>query len=122
VDKIAKNTVAIAKTPGLEILPTVAFSGDHGLTLHERAPFGVLLSVTPSTNPTETIINNAISMIAAGNAVVFNVHPGAKSISCKVIGWINDALTSNGGPADLVVGIGEPTIESAQALMKHPGI
>ena len=122
VDKIAKNTVAIQKTPGLEILRTIAFSGDDGLTLHERAPFGVLLSVTPSTNPTETVINNTICMIAGGNAVVFNVHPGAKGISCKVIGWINDAITANGGPVDLVVGIGEPTIESAQALMKHPGI
>jgi acyl-CoA reductase-like NAD-dependent aldehyde dehydrogenase len=121
-DKIAKNTVAISKTPGLEILTTRAFTGDDGLTLHERAPFGVLLSVTPSTNPTETIINNTISMIAGGNAVVFNVHPGAKNISCKVIGWINDAITANGGPVDLVVGIAEPTIESAQALMKHPGI
>ncbi len=121
-DKILKNTVAIQKTPGLEILRTVAFTGDDGLTLHERAPFGVLLSVTPSTNPTETIINNTISMIAGGNAVVFNVHPGAKGISCKVIGWINEAIIANGGPVDLVVGIAEPTIESAQALMKHAGI
>jgi acyl-CoA reductase-like NAD-dependent aldehyde dehydrogenase len=121
-DKVAKNTVAIQKTPGMEILRTIAFSGDDGLTLHERAPFGVLLSVTPSTNPTETIINNAISMIAGGNAVVFNVHPGAKGISCKVIGWINEAIIANGGPADLVAGIAEPTIQSAQALMKHPGI
>jgi acyl-CoA reductase-like NAD-dependent aldehyde dehydrogenase len=121
-DKIVKNRVATEKTPGLEILPTVAFTGDHGLTLHERAPFGVLLSVTPSTNPTETIINNAISMVAAGNSVVFNVHPGAKNISCKVIGWMNEAVTANGGPPDLIVAIAEPTIESAQALMKHPGI
>jgi len=121
-DKILKNTTAINKTPGLEILRTVAFTGDDGLTLHERAPFGVLLSVTPSTNPTETIINNTISMIAGGNAVVFNVHPGAKGISCKVIGWMNDAVTANGGPANLMVALAEPTIESAQALMKHAGI
>src|SRR5207302_3177980 len=99
VDKIAKNTVAIQKTPGLEILPTVAFSGDDGLTLHERAPFGVLLSVTPSTNPTVTIINNAISMIAGGHSVIFNVHPGAKSISRLVVGWLNEAVIANGGPA-----------------------
>src|SRR5207244_5547935 len=38
--KIIKNRVAIEKTPGLEILDTVAFTGDDGLTLHERAPFG----------------------------------------------------------------------------------
>ena len=121
-DKLLKNRAAIEKTPGLEILRTIAFTGDDGLTLHERAPFGVLLSITPSTNPTETVINNAISMIAAGNAVVFNVHPGAKGVCRMVIEWINDAIVGSGGPVDLVVGIREPTIESAQALMKHPGI
>ncbi|HEX4383963.1 MAG TPA: aldehyde dehydrogenase family protein [Myxococcales bacterium] len=120
--KTLKNRVAIVKTPGLEILETKAFTGDDGLTLHERAPFGTLLSITPSTNPTETIINNAISMIAGGNSVVFNVHPGAKSISRTVIGWINEAIVANGGPQDLVACIAEPTIESAQALMKHAGI
>jgi acyl-CoA reductase-like NAD-dependent aldehyde dehydrogenase len=120
--KIMKNSVAIMKTPGLEILDTKAFTGDDGLTLHERAPFGTLLSITPSTNPTETIINNAISMIAGGNSVVFNTHPGAKMISREVIGWINQAIMANGGPADLVACIAEPTIESAQALMKHKGI
>ena len=121
-DKLIKNRVAIEKTPGLEILTTVAFSGDDGLTLQERAPFGTLLSITPSTNPTETVINNAISMIAGGNSVVFNVHPGAKQISRTVITWMNEAIVANGGPPDLVACIAEPTIESAQALMKHPGI
>lgn len=120
--KVIKNRVAIEKTPGLEILDTQAFTGDDGLTLHERAPFGTLLSITPSTNPTETIINNAISMIAGGNSVVFNVHPGAKAVSRAVIGWINEAIVANGGPEALVACIAEPTIESAQALMRHPGI
>jgi aldehyde dehydrogenase len=121
-DKVVKNRVAIEKTPGMEILDTQAFTGDHGLTLHERAPFGVLLSITPSTNPTETVINNAISMIAAGNAVVFNVHPAAKGCCRMVIEQMDEAICSNGGPEGLVLGIAEPTIESAQALMKHPGI
>ncbi len=120
--KVIKNRVAIEKTPGLEILETQAFSGDDGLTLHERAPFGTLLSITPSTNPTETIINNAIGMIAAGNSVVFNVHPNAKAISRKVIGWMNEAIVANGGPPGLVACVADPTIESAQALMRHPGI
>src|SRR5689334_9180013 len=121
-DKVVKNRVAIEKTPGMEILEPIVFTGDHGLTLHERAPFGVLLSITPSTNPTETVINNAISLIAAGNAVVFNVHPAAKGACAMVIGLIAEALRANGGPEDLVSGTAEPTIESAQALMRHRGI
>ncbi len=42
----------------MEILKPIAVSGDHGLMLLERAPFGVIGAITPSTNATETIINN----------------------------------------------------------------
>ena len=41
--------------------------GDHGLSLIEPAPFGVIGAITPCTNPTSTIICNAIGMVAAGN-------------------------------------------------------
>lgn len=121
-DKVQKNILAAAKTPGLEILRPVAFTGDDGLTLHERAPFGVIGSITPSTNPTETVTNNAISMLAGGNTVVFNVHPGAKRICRELIERFNDAIVEAGGPENCITCIAEPTIESAQGLMKHPGI
>src|SRR5512136_384687 len=77
-DKIEKNLLVINKTPGIEDLEPIAWSGDRGLTLLERAPFGVIGSITPVTNPVATVINNSIAMIAAGNAVVFNGHPSAK--------------------------------------------
>ncbi|BDZ05015.1 hypothetical protein MUTS16_60880 [Escherichia coli] len=53
-------------------------TGDNGPTLIENAPWGVVASVTPSTNPAATVINNAISLIAAGNSVIFAPHPAAK--------------------------------------------
>lgn len=121
-DKVVKNMLCANKTPGTEILRPISFSGDHGLTLVERAPYGVIGAITPSTNPTETVINNAIGMVAAGNAVVFNVHPNAKRVSARHIELLNEAITSAGGPADLICGIADPTIESAQALMKHKNV
>ena len=121
-DKIVKNLLCANKTPGLEILEPIAVSGDDGLTLTERAPFGVIGAITPSTNPTETIINNAIGMVAGGNAVVFNVHPSAKEVSRGFVETLNHAIVAAGGPENLVSCLAEPTIESAQALMKHPGI
>jgi acyl-CoA reductase-like NAD-dependent aldehyde dehydrogenase len=121
-DKIIKNRLVASKTPGTEVLQAEAQTGDRGLSLFERAPFGVIGSITPSTNPTSTIINNTISMVAAGNAVVFNVHPSAKECSIRCVDVINRAVIEVGGPANLVVTIAEPTIESAQALMVHPGI
>lgn len=73
--KLIKNRLAAVKTPGIEDLTTDAMSGDDGLTLVEYSPFGVIGSITPTTNPTETIICNSIGMLAAGNAVVFSPHP-----------------------------------------------
>jgi acyl-CoA reductase-like NAD-dependent aldehyde dehydrogenase len=121
-DKIRKNILVATKTPGLEDLAPVAFSGDHGLTLVERAPYGVIGSVTPSTNPSETIICNAMSMVAGGNAVVFNPHPSARAVSLTTIDLLNRAISEAGGPRALLYSPERPSIETAQAVMAHPGI
>jgi acyl-CoA reductase-like NAD-dependent aldehyde dehydrogenase len=121
-DKLVKNRLVSRKTPGTEDLVPRAVSGDHGLMLMERAPFGVVGSITPVTNATSTIICNTIGMVAAGNAVVFNVHPSAKRVSIHNVALLNEAIMRAGGPPNLVTTLSEPTIETAQALMKHPGI
>ncbi len=118
-DKVIKNQLVTKKTPGTEDLRTAAKSGDRGLTVYERAPYGVVGAITPSTNPTSTIICNTIGMVAAGNGVVFNVHPSAKNVSVKNIYLINQAIIEAGGPANLVSTVANPTIESAQELMQH---
>lgn len=118
-DKIRKNVLVATKTPGPEDLRPEAMTGDRGMTLVEWAPWGVLLSVTPSTNPTETVINNGISMVSAGNSVVFNPHPGAKRVTLAAISLLNDAIRAAGGPTALLTTVAEPTIETAQALMRH---
>jgi acyl-CoA reductase-like NAD-dependent aldehyde dehydrogenase len=119
-DKIKKNTLCATKTPGTEILKPIAFSGDYGLTVIERAPYGVFGAITPTTNPTETIINNGIGMLAGGNAVVFNTHPSAWRVCAWHVHLLNEAIREAGGPENLICSVAEPTIESAQALMKHP--
>ena len=50
-DKIAKILLVANKTPGTEDIVPRVFTGDHGMTLVEQAPFGVIGSITPSTNP-----------------------------------------------------------------------
>ncbi|MCX6579412.1 MAG: aldehyde dehydrogenase EutE [Candidatus Aminicenantes bacterium] len=121
-DKLGKNRLVILKTPGVEDLEPEAFSGDDGLTIQEHAPYGVIGSITPCTNPSETIICNGIGMIAGGNAVVFNPHPSAKKISAFTIDLMNRAVISEGGPPNLFTTVFNPTIESAGELMKHPKI
>jgi propionaldehyde dehydrogenase len=121
-DKLKKNTLCIEKTPGTEALQPIAWSGDDGLTLTERASYGVIGSITPTTNPTETIINNGIGMVAGGNAVVFNAHPYAARTSAFLIHSFNDAIVAAGGPENLLSCVERPTIESAEALMRFPGV
>jgi len=121
-DKVAKNILAAEKTPGIEDLHTQAFSGDYGLTIVEGAPFGVIGSITPSTNPPSSVINNSISMIAAGNAVVFNPHPAAKKTSQEAMRIMNEAIVAAGGPGTLITTVKEPTLESGKTIMEHPDI
>jgi acyl-CoA reductase-like NAD-dependent aldehyde dehydrogenase len=118
-DKIEKNLLNANKTPGTEFLDPTAWTGDGGMTLVEFAPYGVIGSMIPSTNPTSTVICNAINMIAVGNAVVFNAHPSAKSCSNRTIKLIDQAVREAGGPANLVTGLAQPTIETAQEIMHH---
>lgn len=120
--KIAKNLLAANKTPGIEDLHPTAFSGDEGLTLVETAPYGVIGAITPSTNPTATIINNSISMIAAGNAVVFNPHPAAKRASQRAMVILNDAIVAAGGPNGLISAPKEPTLDTSKVIMTHKAI
>lgn len=121
-DKVVKQLLAAEKTPGTEDLPTGAFSGDHGLTIVEHAPFGVIGSITPVTNPTATVINNAIGMVAAGNAVVFNCHPSAASCTLRVIELLNEGIIAQGGPPNLLTAVEKPTIDTAKEIMNHPCI
>ncbi|MFV2071816.1 MAG: aldehyde dehydrogenase family protein [Thermoanaerobaculales bacterium] len=121
-DKVEKVLLNANKAPGTEFLDTGAWSGDGGLTVVEFAPYGVIGSIIPSTNPISTVVCNAISMVAAGNAVVFNAHPGAKASSNRTVGLVNDAIVEAGGPADLVCAVSQPTIDTAQQLMGHSDV
>ncbi len=121
-DKVIKNQLAIDKTPGTENLTTEAYSGKMGLSIVEQAPFGVICAITPSTNPSETVINNSISMIAACNSVVFNPHPNAKKVSLYALKAINKAIIDAGGPANLLTAVEEPTLQTVETCMKDDRI
>jgi propionaldehyde dehydrogenase len=118
-DKINKNLVAVNNTPGIEDLTTAACSGDNGLTVEELSPYGVIGSITPTTNPSETIICNTIGMLAAGNAIVFSPHPTAKRTSIETIKIISKAISKADGPKNLVVSTLQPSIEQANIMMNH---
>lgn len=121
-DKVVKNRLVTTKAVGPEDLEVEAVTGSLGMMVTEFAPFGVVAAITPVTNPTSTVINNSISILSAGNAVVFNAHPNARRCSAETIRLINRAIVGAGGPPNLVTAIAEPTIDSARALMSHPDV
>lgn len=121
-DKVAKILLATNKTPGVEDLVSTAYSGDDGLTLVEYAPIGVFGSITPSTNPAATIINNSISLIAAGNTVVYNPHPSAKRVSIQTMQLLNEAIVAAGGSENTLTSVAEPNLETSSQVLNHPQV
>ncbi len=121
-DKISKNIGAALKTPGTEDLKTQAVTGDGGLLLFERGPYGLIAAITPITNPTATIINNSISMISAGNSIFFCPHPGAQKSSIETIKVINKAIKEAKGPENLLVCVQEATLDVVNKVMAHPDV
>lgn len=120
--KLIKNRLAAEKTPGTEDLISEAVTGDNGLTLIEYCPFGVIGAITPTTNPTETIINNSISMIAGGNTVLFSPHPRAKKVSRLLVKMLNKALIEAGAPSDLISMVEEPSLENTEKMISNPKV
>jgi hypothetical protein len=90
--KIEKLIVAGERTPGVEWLLTHAYSGADGIALIEYAPFGVIGAITPVTHSLPTLASNAISMLAAGNAVVFNPHPAGAGVARHGVQLFNQAI------------------------------
>ncbi|HKD35295.1 MAG TPA: aldehyde dehydrogenase family protein [Pirellulales bacterium] len=120
--KIEKLKTLGERTPGVEFLRSEVFSGDHGLAVIEHAPFGVIGAITPVTHSLPTITGNAINMIASGNTLVVNSHPGGKRVAAEGVRRFNQAIYRDLGIDNLICVIAEPTLESAEAIFKHRGV
>ncbi len=120
--KVMKNEGAVTLSPGVDDLLSEAVSGDTGTLLIEYVPFGVINSITPTTNPTSTVINHAIIMIAAGNAVVFSPHPNARDCTEETMHVINEAIVKAGGPENLLTSVANASLRTAKEIMDHSDI
>ena len=120
--KVMKNEGAVTLSPGVEDLLSEAMSGDTGTLLIEYVPFGVINSITPTTNPTSTVINHAIIMLSAGNAVVFSPHPNARDCTEETMHVINEAIVKAGAPPNLLTSVANASLRTAKEIMEHPDI
>jgi len=121
-DKIIKHKNCGKNSPGTEDLVSRSWSGEKGVCFEEFAPYGVIGSITPSTHPTPTMINNIIIMLAGGNTVVFNAHPAAKNVTAYGLQVCHRAVVAGGFPENLFTAVKNPTIETANIMFNHPDV
>jgi len=119
--KIEKLQI-VKLVPGVEWLHPDARSGDNGITLEEYTPFGVIAAILPMTHSIPTLSGNIINIVAAGNSVVFNPHPGGARSAALAVAAYNEAIKAAIGIENLVCTIEQPTLESFDALCKAPEV
>ena len=121
-DKIAKDTGAVYAGQGTEAIPTGVIASDKGLTVEYYAPYGVIGAVTPVTNPVATIVANTISVMAGGNTVVFNAHPGSVKCATEACHAVNQAIINAGGPENICTMPAIPTMETLDDIINSPEV
>jgi aldehyde dehydrogenase len=119
--KIEKLQI-VKLVPGVEWLHPSALSGDHGITLEESTPYGVVAAILPMTHSIPTLAGNVINIVAAGNAVVFNPHPGGARSAALAVRAFNEAIQAAVGIENLVCTIESPSLDSFDALCRAPEV
>ncbi|MDB5338310.1 MAG: Aldehyde Dehydrogenase, partial [Planctomycetaceae bacterium] len=119
--KIEKLKI-VRLVPGVEFLKTDCLSGDNGVTLIEHAPFGVIGAITPVTHSLPTLAGNVVSMVAGGNTLVVNAHPGGARIAAEGVRRFNKAIFEATGLENIVTIVEQPTLETAAEIFNHKGV
>jgi aldehyde dehydrogenase len=119
--KIEKLKI-IKLVPGVDWLRPDGRSGDHGITLEEYTPFGVVGAVTPSTHSVPTLSGNIVNIVAAGNAVVFNAHPSAARCAAVAVRAYNEAIFRETGIENIACMVEKPTLDSFNAMCRHDSV
>lgn len=82
-------------------------------------PMGVIGALAPSTNPEATPVIKAIHAVKGRNAIIIAPHPRAKLTNKKICDLMRAALVKMGAPADLVIAIELPSLETTNELMRQ---
>jgi len=119
--KIEKLKI-IKLVPGVEWLHPDGRSGDHGITLEEYTPFGVVAAITPSTHSVPTLSGNIVNIVAAGNGVVFNAHPAGAKCAAVAVREYNRAIEREVGIENLITIVEQPTLDSFKMICHHEAV
>src|ERR1700756_536430 len=84
-------------------------------------PAGVILALTPSTNPIATVYFKVLLALMTRNAVVVSPHPLARRTSAEAVRVMARAAVAAGAPDGCLQVVEEPTIPLIESLMADPG-
>lgn len=117
-----EKLLGIRHIPGVEWISPYGMSGDHGIAMEERTPFGVIGAITPVTHSIPTLSCNIVNMVAAGNTVVFNAHPNGARCAAEAVRVFNQAFEKELGFGDIATIVAHPTLESFNAIAAHEAV
>lgn len=82
-------------------------------------PVGVLAALTPSTNPTSTVIAKTISAVKARDGIIFSPHPFAVNCSKETVHVLSQAAENAGAPRNLIQCLENVSLSGTNELMRH---
>jgi acetaldehyde dehydrogenase (acetylating) len=82
-------------------------------------PMGVVAALTPSTNPTSTVMNKVLISVKARNGVVVAPHPSAVNCCVETARLMADAAVAAGAPAGLIQCMSQVSLQGTNELMAH---
>jgi acetaldehyde dehydrogenase / alcohol dehydrogenase len=124
-DKVIKNTVAtllVYDTIRDEKTVGVIREDQHDGIVEVAEPLGVVLGVTPVTNPTSTIMFKILLALKTRNAIIISPHQKAFQCSVAAARLLYEAALEAGAPEDCITWMDEPCREVSSGLMHHSGL
>ncbi len=121
-DKTAKNIFATKGVyDSIKDLKTVGvINRDDADKIIEIAhPMGVIAAVTPTTNPTSTVMFKSLISVKSRNGIVFAPHPNALQCSREAVLVMSEAAQASGAPRGLISCLDTVTLEGTTELMKN---
>lgn len=82
-------------------------------------PAGVVLALTPSTNPVATVYFKIMLSLLTRNAIIISPHPYAKDVCSRAAYVMRDAAVAAGAPDGVIQVVEEPSIPLISALMTN---
>ncbi|MHA7579778.1 bifunctional acetaldehyde-CoA/alcohol dehydrogenase [Paenibacillus vandeheii] len=121
-DKITKNIFATEYVyHSIKYDKTVGVIEDNEYESFQKIaePVGIIMGITPVTNPTSTTMFKALISIKTRNPIIFGFHPSAQNCSREAAKILLDAAVKHGAPADCIQWIDDPSMDRTNALMNH---